>query len=104
VNIFGVDGWEIEVVGLGRTIHDNGRSGQEREYLCFAEGYDEKRYIVLVAANAMDAVATVEGMPGKVEVLPEVETTRFDGFQDFPEWEDARGPADWLQGLMTAGS
>ena len=99
MKIFEVDGKEIDIAGLGRTIHENGRNGQEREYLCFADGLGGKHCVVLVSSDCMEAVATIEGMPGKVRMLPEVETTRFDGF---PECDDDRMPADWLQELIAA--
>jgi hypothetical protein len=86
--------------GLGRTIHENEKAGQDREYLCFADGHDDKRYIVHLGADIKDAVATVEGMPGNIKMLAEVESTRFEGFPSF-EIDGEQFPEDWLQGFLT---
>jgi hypothetical protein len=56
----------------------------------------------MVAIASVSSRPFVEGMPGRVKMLAEVETTRFDGFADFPAWEDPRTDADWLQGLVSA--
>jgi hypothetical protein len=98
MTIFGSDAHEIEVRGLGRSIASNGRAGVDHEYLCFADGLNGRRYIVLVNADSRIGLATVEGMPGRVNMLPEVEFTILDGFPAYDP--DKQYPQDWLQSLI----